>query len=54
MRACDGTANRPRATDQPRSTVHDLWRRRAGEFKPVHAAAVPDTSDIEIKFGFAA
>jgi hypothetical protein len=33
---------------------HDLWLRRAGEFKPVHPAAVPDARDIEIEFGLAA
>ena len=33
---------------------HDLWLRRAGEFKPVHPAAVPDALDIEIEFGLAA
>ena len=33
---------------------HDLWLRRAGEFKPVHPTAVPDAPDIEIEFGLAA
>ena len=33
---------------------HDLWLRRAGEFKPMHPAAVPDAPDIEIEFGLTA
>jgi hypothetical protein len=33
---------------------HDLWLRRAGEFKPVNPAALPDAPDIEIEFGLAA
>jgi hypothetical protein len=33
---------------------HDLWLRRAGEFKPVYPAVVPDGPDIEIEFALAA
>jgi hypothetical protein len=54
MRACDGTEYRSRASDQPPRHFHDLWLRRAGEFKPVLPAAVPDAPDIEIEFGLAA
>jgi hypothetical protein len=33
---------------------HDLWLRRAGEFKPVHPAVVTDAPDVAIEFGVAA
>jgi len=33
---------------------HDLWLRRAGEFKLMHPAAASDAPDIEIEFGLAA
>jgi hypothetical protein len=33
---------------------HDLWLRRAGEFAPVHPAAVSNAPDIEIEFGLMA
>ena len=33
---------------------HDRWLRRAGEFKPVHAAAVAGMPNVEIEFGLAA
>jgi hypothetical protein len=52
MRACDGTANRSLVSDPHH--FHDLWLRRAGEFKPMHPAAASDAPDIEIEFGLAA